>query len=181
MSKRLRILTLGGGATLMLAALIVALTVGGAAGKGGPPKGKPAPKGSIEFFVTATEFEGEHSTEKFKAPSVDPEDLSDGYEFEAPGKANPKEPDEWEVASYGWNPGFMLVHRGDTVALRIFVVAGKHKTWVEAPNGDTAVKEHVMIPGREYLKVFKASQLGIYHLKCDNHDPTMTANIVVLP
>ena len=183
MRRRFRILVVGGVGTILLFALVLAVTVGGAAGKKKPPGGKPAPKGSIEFFVTATEFEGDSSIsgkEKVPVPKVDPEDLSDGYEYEKPGEANPTDRDEFGVASYGFNPGFMAVQKGDTVALRIFVVGGVHKVWVEAPNGDEVFKVQKMFPGREYLKVFKATQTGIYNLKCDNHEPTMTARILVL-
>lgn len=132
-------------------------------------------------MVTALEFEGETDTiaDKVKPPTVDPEDLSDGYEFEKPGQ-DKSEPNRWKIASYGFNPAAMSVHQGDTVALRIFVVGGIHKVWVEAPNGDETLKVQRLLPGREYLKVFKASQLGNYHLNCDNHDPTMKANITVL-
>lgn len=190
MKRRIRMLIAGGVGTILLAAALLALTVGGAAGKGGvtakkpKPHGALAPKGSVEFFVTATEFEGESSIsgdEKVPTPTADPEDLSDGYEYKAPGKANPKEPDEFKVEAYGFSPGFMAVHQGDTVALRIFVVGGVHKVWVEAPNGDEVFQVQKMFPAREYLKVFKASQPGIYNLKCDNHEPTMTARILVLP
>ena len=183
MRGRFRILIVGGVGTALLMILVLALTVGGAAGKKKPPSGKPAPKGSVEFFVTATEFEGEASIsgkEKVPTPKVDPEDLSDGYEYEKPGEANPNEGDVFKVASYGFSPSFMGVRQGDTVALRIFGVGGVHKIWVEAPNGDEVFKVQKMFPGREYLKVFKASQSGIYNLKCDNHEPTMTARILVL-
>ena len=183
MRRGFRILILGGVGTALLIILVLALTAGGATGKKKPPGGVPAPKGSVEFFVTATEFEGESSIsgeEKVPAPTADPEDLSDGYEYEKPGEANPKERDEFAVASYGFSPSFIAVRRGDTVALRIFVVGGVHKVWIEAPNGDEVFKVEKMFPGREYLKVFKVSQSGIYNLKCDNHDPTMTARILVL-
>lgn len=178
MNRRLLTLLLGAGTgVLLLTALLLALTAGGAVGKEKPkPHGKPAPKGSIEFFITANEQEAENSSvgkEAIPLPTIDPAKLSDSYEIEKKGTT-------FEVKQDVFMPGALTVHQGDTVALRIFVVEGKHKVWVEDPNGYEAIKAKKLLAGREYLYVFKVAQPGIYQLVCDNHDPTMRVIITAL-
>ncbi len=177
MTSRFRILVAVGAGTALLVSLLLAVTVGGAAGQG---SAKPKPR-KVEFNVTAMELKGSTTTDKLAPPTSSPKDLSDGYGFKKPGEADAKDPNKWEVSSYAWNPGSMTVCKGDAVTLRIFVTNGdEHKTWVEAPNGATAVKEQLQNRGREYVVNFVAKQAGIYRLMCDNHDPTMRANIFVL-
>jgi plastocyanin len=68
------------------------------------------------------------------------------------------------------------------VTLRTFVINGdKHTVWLEAPDGSTAAGEVVMNRGREYNFQFTADLAGYYTLHCDEHDPTMSATILVLP
>lgn len=182
MNRRLLTWLLGAGTgVLLLTVLLLALTSGGAVGAVGKekpkPHGKPAPKGAIEFFITASEMEAENSSvgkEAIPLPTIDPAKLSDAYELEKTGAST------YEVKEDVFMPGALTVHQGDTVALRIFIVEGKHKVWVEDPNGYEVIKVRKMLAGREYLWVFKATQLGIYHLICDNHDPTMKTVITVL-
>ncbi len=140
-----------------------------------------APAGEVRFFVTALEFKGGTSVEDLAPPDLNPADLSDGYELKAPGSIE-DDPTRWEVSSYAWNPAAMTVLQGTQVSLSIFATNGdEHKVWIEAPDGSEALPETVMNRGREYDVGFSADQAGTYILHCDNHDPTMTGIITVLP
>src|ERR1019366_3680866 len=77
-------------------------------------------------------------------------------------------------------PSAIVVHQGDVVALRIFDLQGHHKIYVEDPTGALVFGKFTTYAGQEYLKVFKANQLGIYRLVCETHDPTMKMLITVL-
>ena len=141
-----------------------------------------APAGKVEFVVTGVELKGSTVIKDLAVPTIDPKTLSDGYWYKAPGDADKSDPTKWEVSTYVSTPGAMTVLQGDDVALRIFIVNGdKHKTWIEGPDGKEVVKEQEQNRGREYVMKLTASQVGTYRLLCNNHDPTMTAVITVLP
>ncbi|MEK7281206.1 MAG: hypothetical protein AAB037_02490, partial [Chloroflexota bacterium] len=79
-------------------------------------------------------------------------------------------------------PGAMTVFQGDEVTLRIFITNGdKHTTWIAGPEDEEIVAEQKQERGREYLMSFTPSKAGFYKLICNQHDPTMTAVITVLP
>ena len=141
-----------------------------------------APAGQVEFFVTGVEWKGTTSANDLDAPSIDPATLSDGYGYKGPGVLDSDNPDNWQVASYVWTPGSMVAYEGDTVALNFFIINGNtHSTWVEGPDGAEVVQELEMNRGREYSLSFAATKAGVYRLICNEHEPTMTANILVLP
>ncbi len=136
--------------------------------------------GAVTFDVSVIEIKG--ATDGISAPEVDPVTLSDGYRFKPPGEYDADNPAKWQVSTYMFSPAAMMVAQGDEVTLRTFVINGdEHTTWIEAPDGSTAASEMVMNRGREYNMVFTASQAGYYTLHCDEHDPTMSATILVLP
>ncbi|MEE9247627.1 MAG: hypothetical protein V3U79_02900 [Dehalococcoidia bacterium] len=144
-----------------------------------------APAGEARFYVTAYEAKGSTIVQDLAPPSG--ADLaviegSDGYGFKGPGDWDSSNPDKWGVESYQWWPGSMVALQGDTVILTVFIINGnKHSTWVEAPDGTEVVQETVMNRGREYELSFVASQAGVYRLVCNEHEPSMTAYILVLP
>ena len=132
--------------------------------------------------VTAFEVKGSTSTEDLAPPEVDPSTLSDGFGYKAPGQYEPEEPDKWQVASYMWLPGQMVAYQGDTMNLHFFVLNGnEHTVWIEGPDGETVVDETEMNRGREYNMTASLPSAGVYRLICTNHEPTMTAEILVLP
>ena len=76
----------------------------------------------------------------------------------------------------------MIAYEGDKINLTIFIVNGnKHTTWIEGPDGGEASGDVEMNRGREYKVSFTAGAPGTYVLHCDEHDPSMTAYIQVLP
>lgn len=134
------------------------------------------------IFMTAMEVKGSTTADKLAPPSVNPQDLSKGYGFKAPGEADRQNPQKWEVASYVFTPGFVTVREGDTVKLTVFVVNGdEHEVAVTDPEGRAVVPKRKWHRGREYEVSFVAKQPGSYHLACSTHAPTMNATFLVLP
>ncbi|MBI4528909.1 MAG: hypothetical protein HY695_34360 [Deltaproteobacteria bacterium] len=134
------------------------------------------------IFMAAIEIKGGTSADKLAPPSVNPKDLSKGYDFKAPGQADKNDPKRWEVSSYMFSPGSVAVRQGDTVKLTAFVVNGdEHHVRVNDPDGREVIAETKWNRGREYQLSFVTKKLGIYHLTCSDHAPTMAATILVLP
>jgi len=137
--------------------------------------------GSVTFDVNVIEIKG--ATDGIEPPEIDPASLSTGYKFTAPGEFDANNPDKWQVSSYFYSPGELVVNQGDEVTLRTFVLNGDvHATWLEAPDGSKVPgAEITMNRGRQYEVQFAADQAGYYTWVCGNHAPTMTAKILVLP
>ena len=133
------------------------------------------------FYITGVEWKGTTSADSLDPPSVNPATLSNGYGFKPVGfdDANPQ---NWRVSAYVWTPASMIAFEGDTITLTIFIINGnEHNTWVRGPDGGIAASDIEMQRGREYTMTFVADEPGTYILTCDEHDPTMTAYIQVLP
>lgn len=134
------------------------------------------------IFMAAIEIKGGTSTDKLAPPSLNPRDLSKGYDFKSPGEADKNDPKRWEVSSYMFSPSSVTVRQGDTVKLTTFVVnADEHHVRLNDPDGGEVVAETKWNRGREYQFSFVAKKLGAYHLTCSDHAPTMAATILVLP
>ncbi len=130
------------------------------------------------YYVTGVEWKG--YTSGILPPTVNPKDLSDGYGFYPLGVDG--NPERWGVGAYVWTPASMIAYEGDKINLTIFILNGdKHTTWIEDPDGGEATQDAEMNRGREYKVSFTAGKPGTYVLHCDEHDPTMTAYIQVLP
>jgi plastocyanin len=139
------------------------------------------PTTTRHFYITGVEWKGTTSADKLSPPTIDPKDLSDGYGFNDVGfdEANPL---NWRVATYVWSPASMIAFEGDRIDLTIFILNGnEHTTWIEGADGTEVVSDIEMNRGREYKISFIAGEPGTYILHCDDHDPTMTAYIQVLP
>jgi len=131
--------------------------------------------------VTGFEVKGTTNTDDLAAPDVDPETLSAGFGYSAPG-FDDENPKNWRVASYMWNAGDMTAFQGDSINLHTFILNGNsHNVWVEDPDGSKVVQDIEMNRGRDYNLEFEATQAGVYKLICSTHGPTMTADIVVIP
>ena len=134
------------------------------------------------IFMNAVEYKGSTTTEKLAPPSLNPTTLSQGYVYKGPGEADKTAPQQWEIDSYAFAPGFVTVPQGDTVAVRVFVVNGdKHDVSVLTPDGQVAVPTATWTRGGEYQVSFKAEKVGTYKLSCAIHGPSMAANMLVLP
>lgn len=158
-----------------LAIIAVFILIGEGLGQTGHPT-------THTIFITALEVKGGTTTDKLAPPSVNPADLSKGYEFKRPGEADKKNPQRWEVSSYRFDPSFVAVHQGDTVKLIVFVVNGdEHDVRITDPEGREVVPMTVWNRGREYQLSFVAQKTGPYQLTCSKHAPTMAATFLVLP
>ncbi len=134
------------------------------------------------IFMNVVEYKGSTTTEKLAPPSINPSTLSQGYVYKGPGEADKTAPQQWEIDSYAFAPGFVTVPQGDMVAVRVFVVNGdKHDVSVLAPDGQVAAPTATWTRGGEYQVSLKAEKVGTYKLSCAIHGPSMTANILVLP
>jgi plastocyanin len=166
---------------LAILAFVLAIAVVGCAQQAAAPAPSIA-SGERVYYVTGLEYKGSTVTKDLAAPDADPAKLSDGYRYKKPGDADKADATKWEVSTYRWEPGEMLAFVGDKVTLVSFIVNGdKHTTWVEGPDGKEVIKQVTMNRGREYKVSFTADKPGLYKLKCDEHDPTMTAFIWALP
>ena len=91
-----------------------------------------------------------------------------------------KEPDEegnWVVEVYAWKDSQIVVNQGDTVDLEIVGVNGeRHPSYIEE-----YVDEFVVERGKLTSLNFVADKAGIFKIVCTVHQPTMTAELVVLP
>jgi len=134
------------------------------------------------IFVTGMEVKGATTADKLAPPAVNPQDLSKGYGFKAPGAADKNDPKKWEVASYVFAPAFVTVRQGDTVNLTVFLVNGdEHEVWVTGPDGRRVVPATKWNRGRQYEVSFLADQPGTYQLMCSSHAPSMAATFLVVP
>jgi plastocyanin len=134
------------------------------------------------IFMTALEVKGGTSADKLAPPTVNPKDLSKGYELKPPGEADKRDPKRWEVSSYIFSPGFVTVRQGDKVDLTIFVVNGDaHESWITDPEGRKVLANTMFNRGREYKVSFTAEKVGAYQLTCSEHAPTMAATFLALP
>ena len=182
MNKRLLTPLRGAGvAALLVAALLLTLTAGAAAGTTAKPKphGVPAPFGSIEFSITEAMLSAttaiNDKVDKVPLPAVNPTKFSDAYDCTCkPGAKS------ITVQADTFLPSAITVHQGDVVALRIFALEGHHVITLYDPTGAKVFSKFRNYAGREYLKVFKPNQLGVYRLVCETHDPTMKLIITVL-
>jgi plastocyanin len=165
----------------LLAVAAAALLLVAACGDDDDGGGVSIPPTDRLIEVTGFEVKGTTNTDDLAVPEVDPETLSAGFGYDAPGfdDGNPK---NWRVASYMWTPGNMIAFEGDSIDLHTFILNGNsHNVWVEDPDGSKVVEDIEMNRGRDYNLEFEATKAGVYKLICSTHAPTMTAEIVVIP
>ena len=90
-----------------------------------------------------------------------------------------KKPDDkgrWEVSTYRWDPGTMIVNEGDTVTLEIVGINGDdHPFTIEGYWITDVVRR-----GKITRVTFTADKAGIFKLICRKHAPSMQADLVVL-
>jgi len=152
--------------------ILIALMVTGCGGSGVAPS-------EVTIDVSIIEIKG--ATDGIDPPSDDPEGLSSGYRFKPPGEYDADNPKKWQVSTYLFSPSAFTVVQGDTVTLRTIVINGdEHTVWLESPDG-TKGEMIVVNRGREYSVTFTADQGGYYTLHCDEHEPTMSVQILSLP
>ncbi len=76
-----------------------------------------------------------------------------------------KLPDGTEIESYRWDPGTIVVKKGETVKLRILGVNGEaHSFYIEG----TTIKGEVR-KGKETTVMFRSDKEGIFRIICVQH------------
>lgn len=134
------------------------------------------------IFMSAVELKGATTADALAPPTVNPKELSKGYEFKPPGVADKSDRKKWEVSSYRFAPGFVTVRQGDTVNLTVFIINGdEHEVGITDPDGREVASKAKWNRGREYKVSFVAKKVGSYHLTCSTHAPTMAVTFFVLP
>ena len=91
-----------------------------------------------------------------------------------------RQPDQtgrWEVSAYVWSPGQIVVNQGDEVTLEFVGINGaSHPTEIKGLGKAFTLKR-----GNAVRVEFKAEQPGVFPVLCNTHQPSMRAEIVVLP
>lgn len=81
------------------------------------------------------------------------------------GEFSAKTEDGREIEAYRWDPGTIVVHRGENVKLVIYGVNGAHHPFLI----EGLDIEGVVTKGKETVVRFHASREGIYRLICLAH------------
>lgn len=86
------------------------------------------------------------------------------------------------MTRYTYDPGFLVVAKGDTVVLTIHNLKGDHHI-VDLPA--FGINEVKIVRGEERTFTFKADKAGYFKIECKNHvspekEGPMTAYLVVL-
>ena len=95
-----------------------------------------------------------------------------GYVLNKPDGNN-----RWEVSTYLFVPGQIIVNEGDEVTLEFVGINGaSHPTTIKGFG-----KEFVLKRGTVTQVNFVADKVGTFPIECGTHRPSMTAEIIVLP
>jgi len=90
-----------------------------------------------------------------------------------------KKPDDkgrWEISSYRWDPGTIVVNQGDRVTLEIVGINGNEHPFTIEGYWLTGVVRR----GQITRLTFTADKAGIFKIICRTHSPSMQADLVVL-
>ena len=123
------------------------------------------------FTVAAVEPKGGVTVDKEPFPS-EPLPGGGGYVLNKPDANN-----RWEVSTYLWSPGQIIVNEGDDVTLEFVGINGaSHPTTIKGFG-----KAFVLKRGNVTRVDFVADKAGTFPIECSTHRPSMTAEIIVLP
>ncbi len=123
------------------------------------------------IYMEAIEPKGSATTDKepFPAASLP---SGGGYALKQPDSTG-----KWEVETYVWSVGQIVVNEGDTVNLEILGVNGtRHDSSIEG-----YVDSFVVERGKLTSLSFVANKPGVFKIVCTVHPPSMTSELVVLP
>ena len=135
----------------------------------GAPAASSAPA-ERTIYMAAVEPKGGATVDKEPFPSQSLP-TGGGYILKEPNAEG-----RWEVETYRWDPGTIVVNQGDIVTLEIVGINGtEHPFTIEGYNLSGVVKR-----GQITRVTFTADKAGIFKLTCGVHLPTMRADLVVL-
>ncbi len=152
---------------LLICISIVGIVVLAACGGSSAPAAAPVER---TIYMAAVEPKGGVTVDKEPFPSAAlPE--GGGYILKEPNADG-----RWEVETYRFEPGTIVVNQGDVVTLEIVGINGEeHPFTIEGYNLSGVVKR-----GQITRVTFTADKAGIFRITCGAHLPTMTADLVVL-
>lgn len=131
----------------------------------------PAYAGKRFIVVTAVEPKGGAQADKEPFPS---QALPEGAGYVL---KQPNETGRWEVSVYVWEPRQIIVDQGDEVTLEFVGVNGaSHPTTISGYGKSFELKR-----GEVNRVTFTADKPGTFQITCATHQPTMTAELIVIP
>src|SRR5882724_1866019 len=123
------------------------------------------------IYMATIEPRGGAQQDKEPFPAT-PLPAGEGYR-KTPPDANGR----WEVVTYQWSPGTIVVREGETVTLEIVGINGDvHPSTIPGIVDSFTVKR-----GEVTRVTFTAAKPGIYPITCTKHTPSMQGTLVVLP
>lgn len=123
------------------------------------------------IYMATIEPRGGAQQDKEPFPAA-PLPAGEGYR-KTPPDANGR----WEVVTYQWSPGTIVVREGEPVTLEIVGINGDvHLGTIPGVVDSFTVKR-----GEVTRVTFTASKPGLYPITCTKHTPNMQGTLVVLP
>jgi plastocyanin len=123
------------------------------------------------IYMATIEPRGGAQQDKEPFPQT-PLPAGEGYQ-KTPPNANGR----WEVVTYQWSPGTIVVREGEPVTLEIVGINGDvHPATIPGVVDSFTVKR-----GEVTRVTFTATKPGLYPIICTKHTPTMQGTLVVLP
>ena len=123
------------------------------------------------IYMAAVEMKGGTQKEKEPYPEA-PLPSGPGYIKTPPNAAG-----RWEVSTYQWSPGTIVVQQGETVTLEIVGINGDVH-----PSKIPGIVDSFTVKRGEITRVtFTASKPGLYPIICTKHLPNMQGTLVILP
>ncbi|MBI2126072.1 MAG: cupredoxin domain-containing protein [Thaumarchaeota archaeon] len=157
-------------AILAVAAVAIVLAGGALVLSLSPKPSVAATPTTRTIYMAAVEPKGSATIDKEPFPTKTLP-AGGGMALKAPDKDG-----KWEVEIYRWDPATIVVTKGDDVTLKILGINGKeHSTTIEGYGQQFTVKR-----GELTEVTFKADKAGVFKIKCQTHQPTMEADLVVL-
>jgi heme/copper-type cytochrome/quinol oxidase subunit 2 len=122
-------------------------------------------------YMAAVEFKGGATVDQEPFPAA-PLPAGGGYVLKPPDDSG-----RWEVEVYSWFPGTVVARQGERLTLEIVGINGAvHPLYIEGYN-----VRGVVTRGALTQLSFTADRPGIYKIICEVHQPSMQADLVVLP
>ena len=127
--------------------------------------------GERTIYMAAVEPKGDQTVDKEPFPEMA---LLEGGGYIL---KEPNEEGRWEVSTYRWDPGTIVVNEGDLVTLEMIGINGAEHTFtIEGYDVSGVVTR-----GNLTTVSFTADTPGIFKIVCASHMPSMQAELVVLP
>src|SRR5216683_7242806 len=122
------------------------------------------------IYMAAVEMKGGTQKENEPYPET-PLPSGAGYIKTPPNPAG-----RWEVSTYQWSPGTIVIKQGETVTLEIVGINGDvHPSTIPGVVDSFTVKR-----GAITRVTFTATKPGLFPIICTKHQPTMQGTLVVL-